>query len=188
MRSRTFRLELRVHPSFARWSLAAIIVAAMGGALHSESVTLSTYYPAPSGVYTQLIATGNSYLARDSGSLGVGTSAPTAKLHVQGSMRLADGSQAAGRVLTSDAAGLAKWESPSSSIVTSVEYNCDAARGQNRNCAIGTHKACFLTAANGTGNNKNHCIVAGAPGGVFTIQSWNEDDSYEIFCRARCLD
>lgn len=35
--------------------------------LDSESVTLSTYYPAPSGVYTNMITTGNTYLARDGG-------------------------------------------------------------------------------------------------------------------------
>jgi len=38
--------------------------------LASESVTLTTYYPAPSGVYTQMIATGNTYLARDAASNG----------------------------------------------------------------------------------------------------------------------
>jgi len=35
--------------------------------LDSESVTLSTYYPAPSGVYTNMITTGNTVLARDGG-------------------------------------------------------------------------------------------------------------------------
>lgn len=52
--------------------------------LESESVTLSTYYPAPSGVYTQMITTGNTYLARDTGNVGIGTAAPTFKLDVSG--------------------------------------------------------------------------------------------------------
>jgi hypothetical protein len=37
--------------------------------LNSESVTLSTYYPAPSGVYTNMLTTGDTYLARDAGSV-----------------------------------------------------------------------------------------------------------------------
>lgn len=35
--------------------------------LDSESVTLSTYYPAPSGVYTKMITTGHTFMARDGG-------------------------------------------------------------------------------------------------------------------------
>jgi hypothetical protein len=52
--------------------------------LGSESVTLATYYPAPSGVYTNMITTGNTYLARDSGNIGVRTTSPSYMLHVNG--------------------------------------------------------------------------------------------------------
>ncbi len=53
--------------------------------LESESVTLSTYYPAPSGVYTNMITTGNTYLARDNGNasmVGIGITNPAVKLDV----------------------------------------------------------------------------------------------------------
>lgn len=43
------------------------------------------------------------------GNLGIGTTTPSARLHVAGSMRLENGTQAAGRVLTSDANGNASW-------------------------------------------------------------------------------
>ena len=56
--------------------------------LESESVTLSTYYPAPSGVYTQMITTGNTFLARDGGFVGIGTTAPASKLQVVGEGRI----------------------------------------------------------------------------------------------------
>ena len=47
-------------------------------------------------------------------SLGVGTgvATPAATLDVAGTVRIADGSQGAGKVLTSDAAGLASWQAP----------------------------------------------------------------------------
>lgn len=46
------------------------------------------------------------------GNIGIGTSAPTATLHVNGTTRLVDGTQGAGKVLTSDASGNASWVAP----------------------------------------------------------------------------
>jgi hypothetical protein len=44
------------------------------------------------------------------GRVGLGTISPAAKLDVAGQVRIADGTQAAGKVLTSDASGLASWQ------------------------------------------------------------------------------
>lgn len=52
--------------------------------LDSESVTLSTYYPAPSGVYTNMITTGRTYLARDGTAVSVGSTALPAGLEAYG--------------------------------------------------------------------------------------------------------
>jgi len=46
--------------------------------------------------------------------IGTGTSAPAAKLDVAGAIKIADGTQGAGKILTSDAAGLASWQPPPS--------------------------------------------------------------------------
>ncbi len=43
------------------------------------------------------------------GNMGVNTSAPTDTLHVVGNIRMVDGNQAVGRVLTSDATGVGTW-------------------------------------------------------------------------------
>ncbi|MHB0995732.1 MAG: beta strand repeat-containing protein, partial [Elusimicrobiales bacterium] len=43
------------------------------------------------------------------GGVGIGTQAPAAKLDVAGNVKIADGTQGAGKVLTSDANGLASW-------------------------------------------------------------------------------
>jgi|GEM_PF-5493054 len=51
-------------------------------------------------------------IVHESGNVGIGTATPTAKLEVQGSVKIADGTQGANKVLTSNAAGLASWQPP----------------------------------------------------------------------------
>ncbi len=66
--------ELTIHLdlSFKRRSfvtlLTSLVLLMTAAELGSESVTLTTYYPAPSGVYTQMITTGQTTLARTVGS------------------------------------------------------------------------------------------------------------------------
>lgn len=87
--------------------LAAAAVVTLAMSLSSETLTLTTTYPAPVGVYNQLVTTGNSgtapadtILARNAGNVilvpagnvngrvGVGTSAPQAKLDVGGTLKV----------------------------------------------------------------------------------------------------
>ncbi|TQD40035.1 hypothetical protein [Haloflavibacter putidus] len=49
-------------------------------------------------------------LGTDNTKIGVGTSQPTEKLEVNGNVKIVDGSQAEGKVLTSDATGKASWQ------------------------------------------------------------------------------
>lgn len=53
---------------------------------------------------------GNTASGWNATKVGIGTSNPTEKLHVNGSVRIVDGSQGAGKVLTSDANGRASWQ------------------------------------------------------------------------------
>ncbi|MFA6434402.1 MAG: hypothetical protein WCW52_06875 [Elusimicrobiales bacterium] len=152
------------------------------GFLEAESLTMTTYYPAPYAGYAGILTTGgtaalgvNTLLVRNLGKVGIGTTAPRTKLsvmdtvvglhtglelssyyrpgvaagsainaydnggaavrslvlqsndgpvgigpnlipraslHVVGTFKLQDGTQAAGRVLTSDAGGRASWAPP----------------------------------------------------------------------------
>jgi len=48
-----------------------------------EQITITTYYPSPSGSYNELTTTGNTYLTTNSGSnVGIGTTGPADKLEV----------------------------------------------------------------------------------------------------------
>jgi hypothetical protein len=81
----TLRFDLRFGARTLRCLMAAGMVFSVATEVASESVTLSTYYPAPSGVYSQMITTGNTYLARDAatngGRVGIGTTAPALLFH-----------------------------------------------------------------------------------------------------------
>ena len=56
--------------------------------MESESLTITTYYPAPYGGYSRLLTTDTTLLARNTGSVGIGTPYPQFKLDVQnGSIR-----------------------------------------------------------------------------------------------------
>lgn len=50
------------------------------------------------------------------GNVGFGNTAPQEKLHVEGKIRMADGTQGAGKVLVSDASGSASWALPTSTV------------------------------------------------------------------------
>lgn len=136
--------------SAGRFAAAGILAGAalfLADSVSSDQVTLTTYYPAPSGVYTRMITTDQTWLARDGcavsvgtsaspafgaklivagGNVGLGTPAPSRQLHVFGGLRLEDGTQAAGRILTADAQGNASWVPPPAGRV--YQYTCNASR------------------------------------------------------------
>jgi len=51
-----------------------------------------------------------------SGNVGIGTATPGAKLEVNGALKITDGTQGSGKVLTSDASGLASWQTPAGGV------------------------------------------------------------------------
>jgi hypothetical protein len=99
-------VKLVVDRRAAKVILAAAAVTTLAMRLSSETLTMSTTYPAPVGIYNQIVTTGNAgfvpadtTLARNAGNVflvpasnpngkvGVGVAAPLAKLDVGGSVR-----------------------------------------------------------------------------------------------------
>ena len=72
------------------------------------------------------------------GNVGIGTTAPDEKLHVAGSIKMVDGNQGAGKVLISDANGVASWGSASGTTDSDwVISGSDMYSGVSGNVGIG---------------------------------------------------
>ena len=118
------RIELVLSRRQTRGLLTLAVLFGCSYALHSESLTVTSYYPSPSGVFRKLIATAGAALARDGGMVNVGSEGHSADLAVEGSLRvrggstllgsvrIAGGGPGAGKVLSSDDAGNATWKEP----------------------------------------------------------------------------
>lgn len=74
---RELRVHITISPGMMRGILAAGLLASLSAPLGSESITLTTYYPAPVGIYQKMTTTGQTTLARDGGSVGIGTTNPS---------------------------------------------------------------------------------------------------------------
>ena len=70
------------------------------------------------------------------GNVGIGTAKPVAKLDIVGNIKIADGTQGAGKILTSDANGLASWSASAVSPFT-ISDN-DIYNNNTGNIGIGT--------------------------------------------------
>jgi hypothetical protein len=68
------------------------------------------------------VTASNSVILGNNANVGIGTSAPTAKLHVVGDLIIADGTQGNGKVLTSDANGKASWQAAAGGIGSTGPY------------------------------------------------------------------
>jgi len=82
MTEHSLRLEIRYDSRMIRLALSAAMLFAVAAEVASESVTLTTYYPAPSGVYAQMITTDRTDLAKTGGTVTVGAADATPKVKI----------------------------------------------------------------------------------------------------------
>lgn len=89
-------------PAFAQWQLTG-----------NRDATTTSQIGTTNGVSLRLSTKNLPRMVIDTtGNVGIGTLTPGYPLHVAGKVKIADGTQAAGKVLTSDANGLASWLTP----------------------------------------------------------------------------
>lgn len=78
------------------------------------------------GLYTYAATASSGLIERvsilDNGNVGIGVTNPTAKLEVNGNIKISGGNPGAGKVLTSDAAGVASWEDIANPHIAFSEY------------------------------------------------------------------
>lgn len=103
-----------------------------------------------------------------SGNVGIGTTSPGQKLEVNGSIKMTDGNQGSGKVLTSDANGVASWQSPNSSFTSASSFTL--ADGSNSTSAMVS-----IT---------NNDVTAGQSHGLL-IQSGNGNTDYPLRLKTR---
>ena len=66
----------------------------------------------------------------NNGFVGIGTSSPTATLDVAGTLKITGGSPGAGKILISDATGLASWQTPAAAVSSVTALNGSASGTQ----------------------------------------------------------
>jgi hypothetical protein len=96
------KVRFRITRTRATVLLVFLFVLWHPGFIGSETLTLTTYYPAPYGGYVSILTTNQTVLARDAGNVGIGTNAPTNKLQVNGTGDTAVDLAVNGRIMTGD--------------------------------------------------------------------------------------
>lgn len=96
---------------------------------------------------------------KSSGNVGIGTTSPTHKLHIEsgtsGALKIVDGTQGTDKVLTSDASGVATWKALPATPASANIYNTDGSLTGNRTVTQGANTLAF------TGTQTNAFSVDG---------------------------
>ncbi|MFN8275627.1 MAG: tail fiber domain-containing protein [Flavobacteriaceae bacterium] len=105
-------------------------------------------------------------------NVGIGTTTPQDRLHVVGNIRMVDGNQAAGKILTSDANGTASWTSPVVNNVTLDQAYDGGGSGAGRTITADAG-AVTINGTDGLVSIGTYNSGALAPSGGATKMVWN---------------
>ena len=112
------------------------------------------------------------FTVQNDGNVGIGTTSPGAKLEVAGQIKMTGGNPGTGKILTSDANGLATWQDASSTTNNSIlidgkdQTMFGNTGGSTGNCIVSHGIATFFT--NASNNNFIHIRLP------YTLDSHNE--------------
>lgn len=115
-----------------------------------ETLTITTYYPSPYGSYNEFKVASNTWLAYSSGSVGIGTTGPNAKLEVYGSANAIRIASNDARYMTFNHTGGTKYN-----FLVGAQQNVDNG-----------FEITPSTAAGGTTYSTPALVIAGASGNV----------------------
>lgn len=108
--SRHLRIRIVLTPAKAGFFFLIGLMAAWPRPLGGDTLTLTTYYPAPSGKYSKLNTSGITTLAKNRGVVVIGSGAAddgNYKMNVHGKLRASSGATVGGRL---DAGGGAAFK------------------------------------------------------------------------------
>lgn len=109
----------------------------------------------------------------DFGFVGVGTITPLDRLHVVGNIRMVDGNQAAGKVLTSDANGTASWTLPGAATAGTLDQSYDFGGAGLGNTITADAGAVLINGTDGLVSTGTTTTGVLAPSGAGTRMVWN---------------
>jgi len=114
------------------------------------------------------------------GTIGIGTAVPTAALDVRGNVKIVDGTQGAGKVLTSDAAGLASWMPPPTPLSTFTVYPSPGTFTFTVPAGVFKIKAEAWGAGGGGGGSTISAGGGGGGGGAYTMRIYTVSPGQNI--------
>jgi trimeric autotransporter adhesin len=106
-------------------------------------------------------------------NVGVGTTTPQERLHIVGNIRMVDGNQATGRVLTSNANGTATWANPQTIASGTLDQAYDFGGPGAGNTIIADAGAVTIAGTDGLVSTGNEFTGVEMPSGPGTRMVWN---------------